>query len=73
MYLYRPDARKLLPQVGELRREIPVTEKETEGRKIRQARDCEVVYVNRAHLWYMVQFYNGTRECYKIPGAEAEL
>ena len=30
-------------------------------------RPCTVVYVNVPHLWYMVQFESGRRECYKVP------
>lgn len=30
-------------------------------------RPCVVVYANAPHLWYMVQFENGRRECYKWP------
>ena len=29
---------------------------------------CQVVYVNRAHLWYSVRFQaGGFRESYKLP------
>lgn len=58
------DARSLLPEVGDVRWEVPGAMK---GEAVQPARQCKVVYVNRAHLWYTVEFENGFRESYKVP------
>lgn len=62
------DARKLLPKVGDRLRKQPVSLKDSQERV--EPAWCEVVYVNRAHLWYIVQFQqkgNRFREGYKVP------
>ena len=69
MLLYKNDARQLLPQVGDKRREIPAAAAEKDDRR---ARDCEAVYVNERHLWYMVRYKSGICESYKVPRARVE-
>ena len=61
-------ARSLLPKVGDIRTELP-TMFATPGKTddLRKPLPCKVVLVNTAHLWYMVEFENGFRECYKVP------
>ena len=56
----------LLPEVGDRRWEIPTVFKDGNGKEPKPE-PCIVVAVNRAHLWYTVQFENGFRECYKLP------
>lgn len=58
------DARSLLPNVGDVRWEVPSVMK---GEATQPARQCRVVEVNRDHLWYTVEFENGFRESYKVP------
>jgi hypothetical protein len=58
------DVRSLLPEVGDERMEIPTVMADNGPNP---ALPCKVVYVNRAHLWYMVEFENGFRESYKVP------
>ncbi len=61
----KEEVRALLPKVGDRRMEVPtILGDKTYGKK---AKPCVVVYVNRAHMWYTVQFENGTRESYKLP------
>lgn len=62
------EARRLLPKVGDHRLEVP-TSFATPGKteELRAPQHCRVIEVNREHLWYMVQFENGFRECYKVP------
>lgn len=59
------DARSLLPEVGDVRWEIPTVRADKDP--LPHPQRCAVVEVNREHLWYMVQFENGFRECYKVP------
>lgn len=36
--------------------------------------DCRVVYVNKAHHWYEVEFLNsGIRECYNLPSFDHSI
>lgn len=58
------EARSLLPNVGDVRMETPTTMK---GEPSQNLQECTVVEVNRAHLWYTVEFNNGFRESYKVP------
>lgn len=58
------EARGLLPEVGDTRWEVPSLMK---GEDKQPPRRCRVVEVNRAHLWYTVEFENGFRESYKVP------
>lgn len=62
-------ARKvLLPKVGDQRLESPtVTAVPGKTEEMRKLQPCRVIEVNTEHLWYMVQFENGVRECYKVP------
>lgn len=64
----RATARKLLPKVGERRREVP-TIAETGGYN-EKPQPCVVIEVNEVHLWYTVRFENGLRETYKVPNLE---
>jgi hypothetical protein len=64
------DARSLLPEVGDVRMERPTIDETTPSRGSIQyttPQRCVVVYVNRAHLRYTVEFENGFRESYKVP------
>lgn len=47
------------------------TAAEDGAKKPHPERPCRVIYVNPRHLWYMVQFANGLRECYKVPAGGA--
>lgn len=55
-----------LPQVGDR-----LVEKPNLGKSLGccdvSPRPCVVTYVNPEHLWYMVEFENGLRDCYKLP------
>lgn len=59
------EVRGLLPEVGDTRWEIPSVRVDQGPKPVPQ--QCRVVEVNRAHLWYTVQFENGFRESYKVP------
>lgn len=61
----KAEARKLLPRVGGRR----VERKLMSGGGVyqRELAACTVTYVNPCHLYYMVQFANGVRGCYKVP------
>jgi len=61
----KEEVRALLPQVGDRRVEVPTIQRDKSYS--RDPRPCVVVYVNRRRLWYMVEFENGVRECYKLP------
>lgn len=58
------EARSLLPEVGDVRMEVPTV---MADKGPNPAERCRVVEVNRAHLWYTVEFENGFRESYKVP------
>jgi hypothetical protein len=63
-------ARILLPKVGDVRREIPTIFKTSSSvnSSIETPKECTVVGVNTAHLWYRVKFKDsGFTECYKVP------
>lgn len=62
------ELRAMLPKVGDHRTETP-TVYSTAGmtEALRQPQPCQVVLVNREHLWYTVEFENGFRETYKLP------
>lgn len=49
------DARKLLPEVGQTLYREPVIFGYCSSAE-RRLLECKVTYVNRAHLWYEVQF-----------------
>lgn len=62
----KDEVRSLLPNVGDVRMEIPVTTGKY-GIEV-QPMECQVVEVNRDHMWYRVRFKDsGTTECYKLP------
>jgi len=59
--------RAKLPKLGETRMETPTVD-ETPGHSVpKKPKMCVVVYVNPEHVWYTVQFNDGTRESYKLP------
>ena len=59
------EVRQLLPKVGDTRMEIRTT---SDKNAKFTAEECEVIEVNRAHLWYRVKFKRtGVIECYKVP------
>lgn len=64
----KEEVREMLPRVGDRRLEVPTILADKSYNK--KAKPCVVVYVNRAHMWYTVQFENGTRESYKLPRIE---
>ncbi len=59
------EAVALLPKVGDRRVETPAVGVENDDNIA--PRRCTVVAVNARHLWYMVRFECGVRECYKAP------
>lgn len=62
----KDEVRSLLPNVGDVRMEIPVTTGKY-GIEV-QPMECQVVEVNRDHMWYRVRFTDsGLTECYKLP------
>lgn len=70
MPLGRAKLLAMLPKVGEHRMERPTIDENTrtQGSPHQNApQPCVVIEVNRAHLWYTVQFENGFRESYKVP------
>lgn len=69
MLLTPEEARALLPRLGSKRMEIPTVDESqnTHQDSHKTPQKCVVVYVNPEHLWYTVQFENGTRESYKVP------
>lgn len=60
----RASAKKLLPKVGDR-----LIHTATVGDKILAPapEECNVIFVHTAHLWYMVEYKNGFRECFKVP------
>ena len=65
MMMTKEEVRAMLPEVGDTRWEIPTVRVDKGSGPVPQ--QCRVVEVNRAHLWYTVQFENGFRESYKVP------
>lgn len=62
------EAERLLPKVGAKLKRIPTIVCTNGWTPKDDAQDCEVVEVNRAHLWYRVRFNElGFTECYKVP------
>jgi hypothetical protein len=63
------DVRKMLPKVGDKRREMPTIDEANSwaGTYTKKPARCTVIYVNTEHLWYRVRFENGLTECYKMP------
>lgn len=60
----RSEVLALLPIVGTERMETPAARDDKENQT---PKHCVVVQVNLLHLWYMVEFLDGIRECYKAP------
>lgn len=58
---------RLLPKVGDKFRKAPTIVYLRGMTHNATVQECEVVEVNRAHLWYRVRFANGFTECYKVP------
>ena len=67
MYISRKEAERLLPKVGDKRREVPTVYLSSGRNEPPTPQPCVVVRVNQAHLWYTVEFENGFRESYKVP------
>ena len=65
-YMDKTNLRAQLPRVGDIRWETQTMDKDGGFKPVPQR--CKVIAVNLAHLWYLVQFENGFRECYKVPG-----
>ena len=63
--LTKEDVQNLLPNVGDVRRERPTVYAKGEGTP--KLKRCQVIEVNREHLWYRVRFADGIVECYKLP------
>lgn len=64
----KQDARRLLPRVGDILRKAPTIVHLRGLSQEAKVQECEVVEVNRAHLWYRVRFHEfGIHECYKVP------
>lgn len=61
----RSEVLALLPIVGTERMEIPAARDYKDENPV--PKPCMVVYANIVHLWYMVEFLDGIRECYKAP------
>ena len=57
----------MMPKVGDRRMERPSSDDTTGNSMRKEPQPCTVVLVHPGHLWYMVQFDNGFRECYKVP------
>lgn len=66
MILTKEEAQALLPEVGDMLMEI-MTVAKVPGMDMPHAQPCVVEYVHREHLWYMVRFESGIRQCYTVP------
>lgn len=66
-YMDKSLLREQLPKVGDIRWEIMTIDKTGDIKTAEKPQRCRVIEVNRAHLWYLVQFENGFRESYKLP------
>ncbi len=66
MAMDKEACRALLPNVGDEIIRTPSINDYT-GWAFPKPQKCRVVYVNREHLWYRVQFLDGTYDCYKVP------
>lgn len=65
------EAERLLPKVGDKLRKAPTIVHLRGLSQEAKVQECEVVEVNREHLWYRVKFENGFTECYKVPERQA--
>ena len=63
----KEQVRAMLPQVGDKLIRRPVWSKHLGMSSLPPPLHCVVVYVNTEHMWYMVQFEAGYRQCYKVP------
>lgn len=63
----KAEAMELLPVVGDVLTRTPNL-----GDRIQSPDPVEgkVIHVNREHLWYMIQFESGFRQCFKVPEPE---
>lgn len=61
--------RRQMPQVGDRLKLVPTLHKGMNWR-VPKPMPCVVIYTHPEHLWYMVQFENGLRECYKATGRD---
>ena len=60
----KEEAKKLLPKVGDrLIHTATVSDKYQAPRP----EECVVIFVHTEHLWYMVKYKDGFRECFKVP------
>lgn len=60
----RCEALELLPRIGSTIMRVPSNRLPDQ---LPVPLPCIVVKVHRRHLWYMVRFKSGVRECYKVP------
>lgn len=60
----RAQAKKLLPKVGD---RLMHTATVSDKYQAPEPEECRVIFVHTAHLWYMVEYKNGFRECFKVP------
>ena len=51
-------AQDMIPNVGDV-----VVKRPRASQGISAPQSCKVVYVNREHLWYEVQFRSGQKQC----------
>lgn len=65
-WLTKDEARAMLPQVGDTLIRRPSWSNHL-GMCGSPPKRCVVIHVNEEHLWYMVQFEAGYRQCYKVP------
>lgn len=61
------NARSQMPRVGDTLMEIPTIVLWQGVNDFPEPEPCTVIWTNPAHLFYVVQFENGIRECYKLP------
>lgn len=70
MFISMKQARALLPQVGDVRWEVPTIGKTGTCHQLikEEPQECTVVEVHPDRLWYRVKFKDtGFFECYKVP------
>lgn len=64
----RHEVAHLLPKVGAKLKKAPTIVHPNGLSQEARELECEVVEVNRSHLWYRVKFKeSGYTECYKVP------
>lgn len=63
--LTRAQVLAMMPEVGEIRTELPSV---IDGSNRLGPKRCIVVEIHPDHLWYRVRFIDsGNHECYKVP------